>query len=783
LGIGGFTIAVSIADAAALRPLPYDEPSQLVSVWLQATGTGAEQRAGLTGADLAALRAEPGLFGALSGWRSRTVVLAGPEVSEIVDVAAVSEGMFSRVLRVRPLLGRTFLPEEDVPGHPPPVLLSHLLWVERFASSPEALGRSLVLDGEPHIVVGVMPAAFRPPFAAQARLWVPARIEAEPCGACRRLAALARLAPGTTATVAQDRASAVAKRLAEAQPTRGADLDVRVLELARDRPLAPAGTLRAALLAGFVMLLVACVNVAFLLGARIRRRSREMDIRAAAGATAGSILRLHIVESLVLAAVGGVMGVGLATWAAEMLILLAPAAHPGLEQIRPAGRSLLIAVGVTASAAVAFGSVAALLTRPAGVGTAARERWAWRGSRSTDRLLALSSAVLTAQVALAMMLAVSAGASREKLAATAPPEIETDPGGLLAVDVSLPPTRYADPVRRGRAVQAIEARLEGLPGVIAVGSIDALPMRPAERDAAVAVVPRPDVREEVPSMRLHRVSESFFYVAGRRIVEGRTFELPDERERPLVAVLNQTAAELIFGEGSSSAVGARITVREAAGPTPRTIIGVVRDAGGRGQAAVRDAVVYLPMTQAPVLRATLLARVAEGGVGGAAWADEARAAVAAVDPGAAVARIGRLDARVEAAFSRERFVATVLTVLAAAMLVLAGLGLFAFLSYEVTRHAAGLAVRHAVGADRDDLRRSVRWHALFPATSGAVLGAAGAWILLSSVGAFVVDETGVASQGVYLSAAALVVGVALMAAVGPGRSAAGLEVVPLLRTE
>ncbi|MBT8488010.1 MAG: ABC transporter permease, partial [Gemmatimonadetes bacterium] len=219
LGIGANAAILSVVDATRLRPLPFDDAASLMEVWLEPVEPADPIRGELTGADLGDLRAEPGLFAALAGWRATTVSYVGLSSQEVLKGAEITAGMFSGVLRVQPFLGRTFLPEEDRAGATPAVLLSHAFWSEHFGGDPKTIGRSVVLDGTPHVVVGVMPPGLRTPFRPGAEVWTPARLEPRRCrSGCTTVSGVGRLASGTRLEVARDRALALGQRLAESYP-------------------------------------------------------------------------------------------------------------------------------------------------------------------------------------------------------------------------------------------------------------------------------------------------------------------------------------------------------------------------------------------------------------------------------------------------------------------------------------------------------------------------------------------------------------------------------------
>lgn len=742
LGVGTNTAILSVVDATRLRPLPFDDASALVSVWLEGTQEADGERIRLTAADLADFRAEPGLFGALAGWRPVTPTYGGVAAPEVVDAAEVTAGMFSGVLRVRPILGRTFLPEEDRPGAGPTVLLSHGFWSEHFGSDPEVIGRSVSLDDVPHVVVGVMPPGFVPPFHPSADLWTPARLDAARCRrGCPTVAALGRLATGTSLAVSRDRASMLALRLEESYPETNAGLKPSVASLTEELRRLSADSARRLFVGGGLVLLIACANVALLLLARGLDRARELRVRRALGATGGRLVRQLLTESVTLAAIGGVLGLGVAVWGVEALTRTAPA---GLfEGARPTVDTgiLLAVVLLTLVTGAVFGSAPALAaalgraTLPGAPPHMPRGTGSRRGRAVAD---ALRGGAVALQVGLATAMAIGAGGLIQGLHSATTDGLGFDPEGVLAVRVQASPDRIEDPATAAELVRRLEDGLAALPGAFSVGASGSLPLDDAVGEVALTLEDDdPTSSEPSQTLRVRRVSSGYFYTVGQRLSEGRWFRPQDDAEREPVVILNATAARRFFRDPPRSPVGSRVALGDGR-PIWRTVVGVVRDERRTGGDRPPEPVAYLPIAQAPPEALALVVRI-DGEP--TELIEEARAALADVDPTLYAGVVEPMTARVDEAYAAERFASVLATVFASIALILAVVGLYGVLAHGVASRLRELGLRRAVGATDDDLRRRVLVRAAGVVCVGVVLGWVGAVLFVEGL------DTAVAGAG------------------------------------
>jgi len=777
LGIGGNTAVFSVVDAVLLKRLPYDEPQRLVTVWQDVSRQGGPEREWLNYAVFEDVRDEPGLFEAVGVWGGYGPTLTGVGEAEVLTAADVTWDMFPGVLRVRPALGRAFLPADDVDGAAGVVILSHDAWRNRFASDPSVIGRSISLDETPYTVVGVMPEGFRPPFQPGAELWRPLGANGgRGCArGCYGMRGLARLAPGVSLAQARTHAAVVATRLEQAYPDQHTNVGLALFGLQEDMTRDSSRALWILLGAVGFVLLIACVNVANLLLVRGAGREGELAVRVALGASRGAILRQVLVESLVLSAAGGAAGLAVASWGTDALVALAPDGAllplntPGMD-----GRALLFTVALTLATGLLFGLFPAWRAGRQEVHEGLRA--AGRGGGSGGRRL--RSALAVAQIAMALVLLVGAGLLVRSFQRLNQAELGFEPDGVLALSLALPGTRYPDGPARQAYYAALLNRLGSLPGVTSVGAVNSLPMAGNDSDASFFVEGEPPPEPGVPQAAWVRpVTDGYFETVGLEVLEGRDFTAGDDAEAPLVILVNETLARRWFSDGD--AVGRRISFGSPENPRWRTVVGVARDVRHFGlREAVRPAA-YFPYRQVSMSAMSVVLKV-DGDLDAAAG--EARAAVTALDPGLAASSIQPLRSMVDQALAPDRFVTGLLSAFALAALLLAAVGIYGVVSYGVARRMREMGIRKALGADGGDVQGLVVRSAAGLAAWGILLGGAAALALGRVLGSllFEVEAT---DPVTFALTAVLLGGVALGAAWIPAWRARAADPMAVLRDE
>jgi putative ABC transport system permease protein len=776
LGIGATTSVFSVVHGVMLRELPYDQPDRLVTVWLDMTERDGPLREWFTPADFEDFRAEPGLFEEMGVWRGWGPTLTGLGDPEVLVAGEVSEGLLDRVLRAQPVLGRAFLPEEDVPGGPPVVVVSHSFWRDRLGSDAGAIGRSVVLSEDQYIVVGVMPEEFAPPFVSDAVLWRPIRVDPESCGrGCYTIRAVARLAPGITLAGAQERASALAARLAEAYPETNERVGAALFGLQEDLVGAAARPLWILLGAVSLVLLIACTNVANLLLARGAARQGELAVRVAVGAGRSTILRQLLTENLVLAAVGGGLGVGLAAWGTQALLALTPSSLPGLERVAVEGAVLGFAAVATLITGLVFGSLPAWRASRADVYASVRG-----STGGATRSARIRSGLVIGQVALAMVLLTGAGLMLKSFQRLDRVDLGFDPDGVLAVSVALPDSRFGSPADRIAYYDRLLERLGALPAVASAGATDSPPLAGNDGDASFRLegAPAPEPTR-VPVAWVRRVTPGYWGTVHQEVLLGRGFDDGDAPGAPLVVAVNEMLARDYYGYPERSPLGARIAFGSRGEPVWRTIVGVVDDTRHFGLRDGTRPAMYLPFHQSTSSYMTLVLRTTGDPRD---LSGPTRAAVSAVDGRLAPASIAPLADLVDQSSARDRFVARLLVLFSTTALVLAAGGLYGVVAYGVSLRSREISIRLALGAGRAELRRMVVAGGLGLSLAGTVLGALGAFALTRVLDTLLF-EVSAADPATFAWTTLGLLGVACLASWLPTHRLRGAEPAAVLRSE
>ncbi len=779
LGIGANSAIWSVVDSVLLRPLPYREPDRLVTI---------EHR--YPSLDLDAPVSPLGFRDYRDRTRSfeRVAVEAGwganlTGAGEPVRVAAarVSAGWFE-ISGVAPALGRTFQPDEDVRGRHLVAVVSNGFWQTRLASSPDALGSTLWLNGEGYQVVGVMPAGFRSFLGRRTELWVPLALTEEEYaqGATSEwLNCIARLAPGVTLKQAQDEMRALAETAKRERPD---DYPLTwTLRVTRLHDQATGAARSAVLLllgaVGFV-LLIACANVANLLLARGAGRGREVAIRTAMGASRARLLRQLLVEATVLALAGGGLGAVLA-WGG--LAALGRSFDPS----NLLGRSIEMDASVLAftlvlalATGVGFGIAPALQVAGAGVQETLHE--GGRAGIAARGGSVLRRVFVTAEFALALTLLAGAGLLIKSFARVQAVDPGFDPSHLLTANVMLPPASYPDAAAQGAFFDRAIERIAAAPGVRAVGVTSVLPFGGGWTTGGFSIegyTPEPD--QQAPWGDLRVVSPGFASAMRIPVLRGRFFEARDDAQAPPVVVIDEQLAKRYFS--GADPIGKRITFDASPDPESQwaTVIGVIGHAAHEGLDAQPRVQIYLPYPQRP--RPFMAFAIRTDGPPLLAL-PAVRAALAQVDPQMPLASPTAMETLIEASVGRRRLAVVLLSLFAGLGLALAATGIYGVMSYDVAQRTQELGVRMALGAARRDLLRLVLSRGARLAGAGVLLGVAGSLALTRAIESqlFGVRATDVET---FAAVAALLAAVGLIAILVPAMRAMRLDPVRALRQE
>jgi len=778
LGIGANAAIFSVVNGILLRPLPFAQPERIVEV------SHEDPYSSVSEPEFMDYRRDARSFARLAAWAGADANLTGTDEPERIGVARVTDGFFA-TLGVRPALGRTFTPEEDAPGGPPAVILSDGLWRRRFGADPGIVGRTILLNGTARTVVGVMPRAFQYP-APEAAVWTPLRLNPDSLWTRNNhyLRAIGRLAPGATPAGAAAELNTMGRRWLRDYPEfymPGKPLVAKVVPV-REALLGATRPYLFALLGavGFV-LLIACVNVANLLLARGESRRKELAIRTALGASGRRLARQALTESALLALAGGALGLVVAWLGGRALLALAPSSIPRLDEVRIDLPVLAFTLAVALATGLLFGLAPAL---GAARGRSADTlKQAGKTSVSSGAARRTRSALVVAEVALAVVMLSGAGLMLRSLAKLQATEIGFDPSQVLAVQLSLPAREYDEP-RAVQFVGELTRRVAAMPGVRATAVAGWLPMDGgggSGNNFSIMVDGRVLKNiSEAPGTTPAQVTPAYFKAMGMRLRRGRGFTAADRADAPMVGVVSETMARQLWPGQDPIGHTVKMFMDEAPWIT---VVGVVEDVRARGFLEDLQPILYVPFAQADKSAyytprsMSLVVRTAGDPF---AVAAAVRGAVRALDRNVPIPSVLSMDQVVAGSIASRRFSTVLLGAFAALALSLAGLGIYGVIAYAVSQRTYELGLRMALGAQRSAVLRLVVSDALRMTLVGLAIGLAGSLAVGHLVRSLLVGVP-VADPPTLAAVAAALAGVALLASVLPARRATLVSPTEALR--
>ncbi len=776
LGIGSTTAMFAVVDAVLLKPLPYPDAHRIVGIWnhlslmnLPWMETSAPEY--LDHVERNEVFSELGAY--ITG--AEATILEGGE-SEAVVVGLASPSLF-RLLAVRAALGRTFTEEEAVPGRDRVVLLSHGLWQRRFASDPGILGRGIDIDGDRLVVVGVLPPEFRL-ANGEVQIWGPLAIDPAnlPPRRQRFLHVLGRLKDGVSLAQAQAGMEALVaqsyREHPDIYPRQGWQVELVPMKEHLVRPVRPALTTLLAAVA--LVLLVACANVANLLVVRAVAREGEITVRLALGAGRSRIFRQLLTESLLLALLGGALGLALAYAAIGLLGGARPDLLPRVDEIRVGGGALALAALVAAGTGVAFGLVPAAQLLGRKLETALRATGRTSSAGRGRNLLRRS--LLVAEVALSFVLLVGAGLLIRSFAAAQSVDPGFEPRNVLTLKTSLHYLRYAEPASVRGFYQALEERLAGLPGVTAVGAVSILPLSGAESQTTFAIQGRPPRSGEgFPSADLRVATPGYHRAIGIELLAGRTFAPSDDAQAPGVALVDEELARRHFADADP--IERRIQLGSAGQGPWLTIVGVVGHAKQDGLDRESRGLIYLPHSQRPAGAMTAVVRTGSDPL---AIGTAARRAVGEIDPSQAVSEMKTLEQVLDDSLALRRLSSLLLGGFAVIALLIATVGIYGVIAYNVAQRRREIGLRLVVGAQRRDVMRLILGQGAVLIALGLALGL-GAAASVSHLLEALLFGIGAYDPVIYILVSVVLAAAGLIASYLPARRALKLDPTVVLR--
>jgi len=771
LGIGANSAIFSVVNAVLLRPLPYRDPDRLVRV--DETDPKGEAR-GVSPADMLVLAARVPAFESIATSHWQNLTLTGPEGAENVYGGQVSADSF-RLLGSQPALGRVFRPDEFAPGAPDSVVLSDRLWRRRFGANPAVIGRTLVMNGKPYTIAGVMPAPFL--FDQRFELWTPWKFAgSEASDRMARTTCVARLRPGATPGQARAQTLAVLRDLAPDDVARG--WGARVAPVAQLLTARVRGSLLVSLGAVAFVLLIACLNVANLLMARATGRAREISVRAALGAGRLRVVRQMLTESLLLALAGGAAGLLLGAWGARALPALFPERLPvpRLDQTRLDAQVFWFTLALSLLTGIVFGLIPAIQATRGNLIQGLREGTRGSGGGTHSRARGL---LVVAETALSLVLLAGAGLMLRSFDRLMKVDPGFQAGAALTLHVPMP-SAITDKRQQSAYYERILERLRALPGVNSAGLISPLPLAGVDANGTFAREGHPAPPGERQLVKMRVVSPDYFRAMGIELRQGRVFQPADTADAPAVAVISESMARKHFpGENP---IGMRVTGREDGSGPYQTVIGVVKDVKNLEMAGDFDPAIYRDYRQYffAQFATTIVLRAQAGDP--MRLAPAAQREIRALTPDQPVGDIRTMSQVVSENVSQPRFYTLLLGIYAALALVLAATGLYGVLACTVNQRKREIGIRMALGATGGSVFRLVLAQALRLIGAGIAIGLAGSWGLTRLI-ASQLYRTPATDPLTFAAAAALMIAVGAAATWVPARRAVKVDPAIALRCE
>ncbi len=759
LGIGANTAVFSVVHAVLLKPLPYKDAERIVV-------------ARVSPPDFRDVKESAQSFDQIAVWASNLYnVTINGETAQVRGAIVSPE--FLPMLG-HPALGRFWLPEEDMQNL---AVISHDYWQNAFGGGADIIGKTISLYGKPHTIVGVTPPEFQYP-SREFKLWntMGARMADAPQQMENRqlriFRAVARLKPGVSPAQMQAEMEVISQRLERQYPDTNSGVRIIFTPL-YDLIVGDVQRALWALLATVgLVLLIACANVANLTLSRMAAREREIAIRTAMGAGRWRVTRQLITESLLLAAVGGLCGLLLATWGLDALVAFNPANIPRLSGVGVNSQALLFTLAVSVATALIFGLVPAWQATRGNLNQTLRDGGRGAGNVSRSRL---RGALVIAEVALSLVVLIAAGLLIKSFNRLLGVETGFTAENLLTAN--LPLVEFKDPQRRANLVSEVIARIAEVPGVQAVSGGSALPPVTAQRATRFAVQGLSN-EGGLRTSYFIAVSPDYFRALGTRMTEGRDFTPLDNDAAPEVVIINRTMARNLFP--NESAIGKRLQlVNSEQSNEWREIVGVVADVRYSGLDDPGEAAIYTPFAQTPFMWSNLMIRTS---VPPQTLVHSVRNAIVSANSTLLPANFVTMDQLVSESVAQPRFNTVLLAAFAALALALAAVGIYGVIAYSVNQRTHEIGVRMALGARNGDVLRLVLRQGMKPALVGALIGLAGAWAATRLISGLLF-EVNATDPATFAAVTLSLLAIALLACWIPARRATKVDPMIALRCE
>ncbi|MGB6876058.1 MAG: ABC transporter permease [Candidatus Acidiferrales bacterium] len=792
-GVGANIAVFSVVEGVLLKPLPYPHPEQLVGVWHSAPGINIPQL-DMSPSNYFIYREQSRTFQDIGMYSDDTDSVTGVAEPEQVRVVNVTQEILP-MLGVRPALGRVFSPQDDSPTAPKTAVLTYGYWQHKFGGSPSAIGRTIVVDGSPRQIIGVLPRNFRFMNEIDPALFVPFQLDRSKTHLGGfGFEGIARLKPGVTIAAANSDVARMLPIVMRSFPSLPG-FSVNLFQKARIAPalhplkqdvVGDIGTLLWVLMGSLGMvLLIACANVANLFLVRTEGRQQELAIRAALGASRGRIAGELLFESLVIGIIGSALGLWVAYAAIRFLIALAPSGFPRIADIGINGHVLLFSLAIAILTSLLFGSVPILKYRGATAGTGLRE-----GGRTVSQSRQRHRArniLVTLQVALAFVLLICSGL----MIRTFRELIHVNPGFTGAADVQtfsvyIPDTSIPDPVNVVRTQQRISEKIAALPSVSSVGFSNAIPMDGNGWTDPVVAQDRTYAQGEMaPLRRFIFISPEYLHTLGIPLIAGRDLTWTDTYNKIPVALVSENFARNYWGT-PQNALGKRVRVTTV--DDWREIIGVVGDVHYDGMDKPAPSVAYWPTLVAKFedtpldVRREVTFSIRTPRAGSQAFLSEVRHAVWSVDANLPLADVHTAGFYYQESMARTSFTLIMLGIAGAMALLLGAVGLYGVIAYSVSQRTREIGIRMALGAQQKEVTGMFVRQGLLLTGIGVAFGLVAAFAAMRLMSSLLFHVSPI-DPLTYATVTVGLVAAALLASYVPSRRAANVNPVDALRAE
>lgn len=777
LGIGANTLIFSVVNAILLRPLPFDEPERLAMLWGEVRG---ERHSPTSYADLMDLRRDATSMAKLAGFgRTSTFITDGGE-PEPVRGCVASADLFP-VLGAQAALGRVFTAEEDRPGSQQVAVLSDGLWRRRYGGDRGIIGRTVMFDGKPVTVLGVMPPGFQFPLQGNPiEYWVPLETNLTDYRREQRgshwMQLIGRLRPGVSYEHAAEELRALSEKYSKEFP--GSNTDYSFYPISLHDDMVEKGRPALLLMVGAVVLvlLIACANVANLLLARASARQRELAIRSTLGASRARIIRQLLADTLVLSLLGGAAGLLLAWWGIDLLIASIPADGALIHRAGLDPTVLLFTLGISLGTGLIFGLAPALQATGRDLNDSLKE--GGRGASDTGRRQTLRNALVVAEVALSLVLLIGAGLLIRSFVQLQDVDPGFNPEGVTVVDIPLSQTRYDTPEKQARFFEQVLDRMRAIPGVESAGGTYMIPLSGNNQGSTFGIV-GVDIGSAPSPEAGHRLaSPGYFRTMGIALLRGRDFTDRDRPGAPLVVVVNQALVDRYFD--GKNPIGRRLEIGNGENVQEWEIIGVAGNVRFTSLEEEAKPEYFLPYSQRPEGRTAFVLRAPSAAP--AALDAPLRAAVREIDPNQPVVSIQGMQTLVDDSGAGRRFSTMLIVGFAAVALLLASLGIYGVIAYSVERRTHEIGIRMALGAQRRDVLGMVVRQGMRLAGIGLAIGLVASFALTRLMTGLLYGVSPT-DPGTYLLIPLFLASVAFLACAIPARRAMNIHPMAALKYE